>query len=52
MKFLNSSAISDYEEEDNAKDSFEEGVDEADDDNGTKGENQDDLYIFIFVVLV
>ena len=48
LKFLNSPAISDSEEDyDNEKDNLEKGVDEADDENGTKGENQDD-FVYIF----
>ena len=52
MKFLNSSAISDSEDDDIAKDAFKEGVVKADDENGTKGDQEDHVYIFIFVCLL
>ena len=52
MKFLNSSAISDSEDDAIAKDALEVGVEEAAHENGTKGDQEDHVYIFIFVCLL
>ena len=47
LQFLNSPAISDSE--DDEKDNLEQGVDEAVDENGTKGDQDDRVHIYLFV---
>ena len=50
---LYSSAISDHEDDfDDNQDNLEEGIDAAEDDNGTKGSNDDVCIYFLTVVLV
>ena len=50
LKFLNSPALSDFEDDHNdEKDNLEQGVDEAVDENGTKG-YQDDICIYIYLL--
>ena len=45
-------AISDSQDEDIAKDAFVDGVVEADDENGTKGDQDDRVHIYLFVVFI
>ena len=53
MLLLYSSAISDLEDDnDDDQDNLEEGIDAAEEDNGTKGSNHDVCIYILTVVLV